>query len=258
MLESIHQVSYVFLGLCAVALVAFWYPACRIHRRLPLDLALQMWRLQSRSWRGVGLTSSLYLAIGYMLKVTIWPALGNWLPPVPVCFVLGGVLSFVGYSCLPPTVLFLTTSQSRQKALAVQMIHAFRPYRVVFLLSDDLTVGVYDAEDFSQENLRTPDDVDWRHVVHPLIEIVPIVVIDTRDASPAVIEESIHMLAPERCRKAVFMTTSLGESPVLNCVVSSATGEVSRAAIGLARKVQDVDLISHVARLLHTRASCES
>jgi hypothetical protein len=145
----------------------------------------------------------------------IWTSLSDILPPIPLGFVLAGVIAFVGYSCLPPTILFLAPSRSQQRKLALEMIRALRPHRAVFLLSDDLSVGIYDQADFSRDNLRTPKDVDWRDVVHPLIDIIAMVVIDTRVDSPPVSEEIARLISTNSLAKTVFVVGNRGESPAL-------------------------------------------
>jgi hypothetical protein len=148
-------------------------------------------------------------------------------PPIPICIVLGGVISFIGYSCLPPAVLFLAASQPAQRYLAVELVRAFNPFRVVYLLSDDISVGIYDHEDFSRNNLRTPDDVDWRSVVHPLMDMAPTVVIDTRIPSPAVVEEIQRMVQNGSICKCIFVTKDSGGSPALDQAISDISVRVA-------------------------------
>ena len=91
---------------------------------------------------------------------------------------------------------------------------------MVYLLSDDISVGVFDHEDFSHNNLRTPDNVDWRTVVHPLMDMAPTIVIDTRIPSLAVVEEIKRMVQNSGLSKCIFVTRDCGDSPALDAAVS--------------------------------------
>lgn len=241
---DIQEMSYIFIGVCSFALAVYWFPLWRLYRRFPLDMAYLMWKLQSRSLRGVLQTWSLYFALIYILKDTVWRSLDEILPPIPLCFVLGGVITFIGYSCLPPSVLFLAASRPDQRSLAINLVRAFRPYRVVYLLSDDRSVGIYDHEDFTHNNLRTPDEVDWRSVVHPLMDIVPTVAIDARVVSPAVVEEIQRMVANGNIGKCVFIVGPSGTCPAIDQAVSDS---LIRANL---QSVPDSQLIPFVKKLV--------
>ncbi len=243
MAANIQTFSYLFLILCLFAQLGFWFPLCRLYGRVPSNMARQMWKLQSRSWRGVFQTWSLYLALFYVLKGTVWPSLDRMLPSIPICIVLGGVISFIGYSCLPPTVLFLASSKPAQRNLAVELVRSFRPYRVVYLLSDDISVGVYDHEDFSHNNLRMPDDVDWRSVVHPLMDMAAAIVIDTRIPSPAVVEEIQRVVQNNGFSKCVFVAMDSGDSPALDEAVSEQSARAELNTVPASQLVPYVKIL---------------
>jgi hypothetical protein len=211
-----ERFSYIFFIVVLIGVARFWLTAWRLYGVFLYRMGWKMWQIQSCSWRGFLMSLSLYFALFYILKETIWTSLSNMLPPIPICFVLAGVFAFVGYSCLPPRMLFLAASRPEQRSLALEMIRAVSPGRVVFLLSDDFSMGIYQHDDFSRNNLRTAKDVDWRDVVHPLFDMVPLVVIDTRVTTPPVSEELVRILSTSSSQKTLFVVDDRGESPVLD------------------------------------------
>ncbi|HJT78649.1 MAG TPA: hypothetical protein VJ739_15710 [Gemmataceae bacterium] len=103
------------------------------------------------------------------------------------------------------------------------LVRACRPYRVVYLLSDDRSIKVYDREDFAYNNLRMPDAVDWRSVVHPLMGLAPIVAIDTRVASPAIVEEIRRIVEKDLLDKCVFIVTRSGTCPAIDQAINDSS-----------------------------------
>ena len=144
---------------------------------------------------------------------------------------LGGVFAFVGYSCLPPTVVFLAASQPEQRILAVELVSAISPCRVIFLLSEGVGIGVYNHDDFSRNNLRMGKDEDWRKIVHLLIDMSPIIVVDTRVATPPVSEEVIRIISTNSFGKTLCVVGSHGESPALDQAMQSASSTDSLTRI---------------------------
>jgi tetratricopeptide (TPR) repeat protein len=62
---------------------------------------------------------------------------------------------------------------------------------------------------------RTTEQGDWRAEVEQLIDLVPIVILDFRELSPAVLWEADALLRPERSKKALFIVNDDRKSPVL-------------------------------------------
>jgi hypothetical protein len=121
----------------------------------------------------------------------------------------------------------LGASQPPQRTLAVELARALRPQRIVFLLSDDISVGIYNHDDFSRDNLRTPNDVDWRDVVHPLIDLVAVVIIDTRALTPPVGEEISRLATTDSLENTLFVVGDHGESPALQRVLKDRQANLS-------------------------------
>jgi hypothetical protein len=57
---------------------------------------------------------------------------------------------------------------------------------------------------------------DWQHVVRPLVELVPLVIIDTRDATDAVRAEVDWVLQPGSLKRVLFVSTETGALPALH------------------------------------------
>jgi hypothetical protein len=143
---------------------------------------------------------------------------------------------------LPPTVLFLGISDYEQFRVMKQ-IQAFERLMVLSLINQssrgvvDNYQAHYDAQmqaapsgpvagavgllrPFANpyaprhDSLRTRPQL-WRTTLRDAVDVAPIVVIDARDDSRYVVEETLWMLAPKRVHKALFLVRDDGSSPVL-------------------------------------------
>jgi hypothetical protein len=65
------------------------------------------------------------------------------------------------------------------------------------------------------ENLRTKNPQVWKSIVYQLIEMTPIVILDTRGESKPILYEAFIMLDPKRAHKAVFITDDNRRAPAL-------------------------------------------
>ena len=123
-------------------------------------------------------------------------------------------VSTVSRCAQPPMALLLTSSSQRTAALLEQLNGALLPQRVVALIDQRRLPGRHSI--WWTDNLRTADANVWKSIVHRLIDIAPVVVIDTCGETRAVAHEASLMLAPERIRKAVFLTDGTGQYPALS------------------------------------------
>ena len=65
---------------------------------------------------------------------------------------------------------------------------------------------------------RTLDENEWRRVADELMEISPIVVMDTRHVSPSLVYECRKMVNPPLCFRAIFVIGDDKSSPLLDLV----------------------------------------
>lgn len=89
---------------------------------------------------------------------------------------LGRVFGYL----LPPTALLLGTAKSVNIHLVAVLNNELRPYRVVSLLDlEKEHIIPLLARTVMYNNLRTVNGYEWRTVVHHLMDVVPLIIVDT-------------------------------------------------------------------------------
>lgn len=118
---------------------------------------------------------------------------------------------------MPPSVLLLGSSRWECVRLFNLIERGIYPYRIVVLLEPSLTGPLRHSRShwihFEVDNLRIVGRHSWRDVVAHVSASVPLVVLDTRLASPAVVEETRRMLEEPFRTKALFVVADDGSSP---------------------------------------------
>jgi hypothetical protein len=127
-------------------------------------------------------------------------------------------LHIVLYQSTPPSVLLLGTSNGECVRLRHKLERGLYPYRVVVLF-DPHAASPSDFSLFARnllewDNLRTTSG-NWRSVVHPLMDMVPIIVMDTRFPTPGVIEEAKRVTTEGLSGKTVLLVGDDGSAPAL-------------------------------------------
>jgi hypothetical protein len=113
----------------------------------------------------------------------------------------------------PPAVIVLTSARSH--LLIETVSHSFFPHRSIAMISEKKFVG---AMFFSNQtdNLRAFDQANWEKIVQSLVDVTPIIVVDTRVPGKSLVWETGLMLDPIRVDKAMFLTGLFGEKPALD------------------------------------------
>jgi len=119
----------------------------------------------------------------------------------------------------PPTILLLGCSSQQLNNTHMDLKISMNGLRVVSLVDATKAESASVFSFLLGDSLRTTDN-KWQEVVHQLMEIVPIIVIDTRIASPAIIYEASYVMRTGLIYKTVFLSESNGESPVLDSLIS--------------------------------------
>jgi len=234
------------------------YYACwgTFHGKTPLAYVGRMLKTVAKSQISFYLYAPLLTLIPinglYFLHKTI----------IPITYSLAIVLFQLhiwAYQALPPTVLLLGNSRLETIKIRERLERGLHPYRVIVFL-DASVIGSGSLTGFqwnllAWDNFRTASAPDWRSVVHPMIDFVPILVIDTRVASPCVIEEIHYTLNTKLAKKTVFLTEMSGHAPALEAAgkISSRNLVVTQEdkiipvlkSMGLNRVVSPDDLPRH-------------
>jgi hypothetical protein len=203
----------------------WWAALClyskRAERRKPSELAWMMlrytWFGRNRRHLVFGVLLGIWLAAVLIYRSVPWPFAPFLTSFWPFALLVTSLCSlpFLSFS-VPPAIIFLGTSDEQTVSLMRNIYWAISPLRVVALLDFPWWLGI-----IRYDNLRTRNDPTWRAVVWGLMDTVPLVVVDTRVASPAVVEEVIRMLNPVRQGKALFVSDMLGRCPAVDVALAS-------------------------------------
>jgi hypothetical protein len=190
-----------------------WSAAAQAYGRFPAQEARLM-----LYYRFISVYSyMLYLpltAMGFMVATNVFGL--SSIPWVGVAAMGLFQLYIYMYQILPPTVIYLGTSNARSAVLRYRMDRGINPYRIVVLLdpSTEASASAFYRNYLEWDNLRT--NLPWEPVVHVLMEKVPRIAMDTRVASPAVVHESRRVCSrAELLAKTLFIVDDTGAAPSL-------------------------------------------
>ena len=148
----------------------------------------------------------------------LYPAfLSEWMPPLPRLFE-GGIASFLlCQTCIPPAILFLAASQEPGLDLLQEVNSEARPLRVAHLIeasnpdtlieSGSLSNYATRAEELKYGQFRVRHD--WQRAVRQFSEITPVIVVDARVLTHAVLEELNHIMFAKRYDQTFVVVRSL-------------------------------------------------
>lgn len=163
-------------------------------------------------------------------------------------------------STLPPVILFLGVS-SYEQFQTLKRVQKTLPCLVVTLINqaEDSILRHYhrhyggmglDPTGTRYESLRTREG-RWEQTVLDMMNMVPIVILDTRVVSEPVVQEAVWMLQPERLHKVTFVTDDDTIAPVLESILPR--DEIDRTH--RARLVTEAGLGDRIERLTKSRDS---
>lgn len=116
----------------------------------------------------------------------------------------------------PPVVLILGASTHssirRQRAIKRRL----SPLRVVSLLSVEVPWDTRLANEMRLDCFRTTNEDDWWLVITRLMEITPILAIDTAAETTGVLREGRYIFAADLWRKCLFLSPPDGSAPILD------------------------------------------
>lgn len=114
---------------------------------------------------------------------------------------------------LPPAILFLAGSGERANELFSRLHRSASPLRVVALF-DHRRMGV-PGHLIHLDLMRTSPGNAWKSMVHRLMDIAPVIVIDTAERTGPCRYEAFLVSAPERAGRTVFISNKEGRCPSL-------------------------------------------
>lgn len=171
------------------------------------------------------------LSVAILLPLIVIPLLraygigGEYIAALPLNALLLMALSGFTLCLVPPTVVVFSSSTDRQLRWALALKKFTGGRRVISLLDTGYMVVKPSARDawsiMSRRSasmldvLRTSEKDNWQVGVKALIEIAPIVIVDTRVCTPALLFEASSVLTPEYSYKSIFLSEDDDACPVL-------------------------------------------
>lgn len=162
--------------------------------------------------------------------IAIYGPAGKVLAPFPVsALMLISVLSLMQVP-IPPVAVVFSSSTDSQLRLALSLKKFTGGRRVISLLDtgylnikpriNDVWAITLLRSGSLTDVLRTSNPNRWQAVVRELIEISPIIIVDTRVCTPALLFEASTVLTADSGYKAIFIRADDGTSPVLEQLLS--------------------------------------
>ncbi len=211
----------VLLVVCVLLLILDYIRVARLYGGSKLVAFKQIFFTvrKSQSWWILFVVPLSVAGTLYMLTDPLFRA------TVPVEIVVPGLLAVPISSLLirlrPPAVFFLGSSQYGQQLFRSVRSKA-KGYRVISFLQPSPNFA--SVLDHMMDGYRTGRSVDWTQIVRPLVETIPLLVLDTRDDdSSGVIEEARWLIQPHLRNRVLFVSTDTGTLPVLDAVDKSIT-----------------------------------
>lgn len=205
---------YIYSAIVMLWIIYLLRRTIRLFNHVPFVEMKQMLRFASRTRNiyfiylailGSGLTI-LIVWMGSFFDIPLYP------PSLVIAILITSLFTFVKIG-QPPAVVLLTSSSPDSAYLLERINLVISPLKAIALLE---YARLHPLQRFdSYNNLRVTNPQVWKSLVHQLLEITLIVVIDTRGKGPGLVEEIFIMLAPERVRKAVFISEPDGSCPAL-------------------------------------------
>ncbi len=143
----------------------------------------------------------LLLSGCFLLMRGLFPSvLSDWVPPFPRLFECGVGLVLIANTCLPPAILFLAASKEPGLALLHAVQRSASPLKLVHLLDYTQKLSLdsdgqtrYRAKELAISEFRVR--YNWEKTVMDLSLVVPVIIVDARILSPAVLMELDHIVA---------------------------------------------------------------
>lgn len=187
----------------------------RLYGSIPVEMRISILLFGLRS-RNIGLLG-IVLGAPVVVFGIIYP-LRSLVVPVPM--LVAGALTacyLVTYLSTPPAVLLLGSSGFGSAYLISIINRGVYPYRCVALLdpvqSEAWRLPSADGVLFNLGNIRILGGHDWKKVVCRLVRMVPFIVVDTRIASPAVVDETLEISEEKFRGKVVLVVQEDGTAP---------------------------------------------
>lgn len=209
-------------ALYAVMTVGIWHATLTTLGLSSLRRCPRMLRLSFRASPIRELSVVLILTPVGIFLMSRYGIGGGYVTPLPLLLI--ALLCFT-LVLVPPTTLVFSSSTDGQLRWALELKKFTGGRRVISLLDTGYMAfkpSIYDLWPIISRRsasltdvLRTSDAVNWQDGVRELIDISPIIVVDTRVCTEALLFEASAVLTPEHVHKAILVSADDGACPVL-------------------------------------------
>lgn len=115
-----------------------------------------------------------------------------------------------------PVALILGTSSHSSIRRQRTIKRRLSPLRVISLLDAEVPWDPSLANEMALDSFRTTNEDDWWLVIQRLMEIAPILALDTAAETSGVHQEARHILSTDLCCKCLFLTPPDGPTLILD------------------------------------------
>lgn len=143
----------------------------------------------------------------------------------------------------PPGILWLTTSSAKTVRLLAQIDRFFNSIGVVALLDTRKATPFHRIMTLGA-NYRTISDEAWESVVYRLMDLVPVIVVDTREPTDGVVREINNLLTRDLVFKTLFLGNPDHKFPALELVSQ-------QYPLNHAMATTEMDVLSHLRFLVN-------
>lgn len=227
----ITYLIWIVAGLHLIMAIGIWWATVRTLGLSSLRHCPRMARLSFRAAPIRELLLVMLTTVIAIIIISVYVSTSEYVAGSPQNAVILIVVLCCTLFVVPPAALVFSSSTDRQLRWALSLKGLTRGRRVISLLDTAYMRPKFSLGDvwavtrrrsFTMTDiLRTSDMNNWQSGVRELIEITPIVVVDTRVATPALLFEASTMLAPQNRHKAIFVTNNDGACPVLETLLDN-------------------------------------
>ena len=185
----------------------FWIDTFRFYRRSFFPDLKTMLKLNMRSKQGLRRVFVILLLMGTTTSMVLqgipWD---SYLVRISFLAICATFLIFM----LPPTAIVLGSSDNDLRFL-YEIAAALFPLRIVTLfkqIPEDIFV-------FKHDSLRTTRGRSWQDAIYSLLEIAPLIIVDTRTPTPNLDEEIRYIWQRKIFDKAIFIKSNDGNLPAI-------------------------------------------
>ena len=189
----------------------------------------RMFYLSGHGWPvivRVVLLCAPFVILRFLNSVGVGPGNFNIFPVNALMFIAIMLLSL---PLIPPTAVVFSSSTDKQLRWALSLKQLAGGRRVISLLDTGYMKSKRNLRDLwatftrhaisLMDVLRTIETENWQYVVKELVKVAPIVIVDTRVCTHALLFEAATVATNEYAHKAIFVSEDDGSCPVLERLV---------------------------------------